>query len=127
MRSGEAHDFRKPRARYEDARRRDPAFLERFERRAIHGVRHAEVVGMDDEQPRVCRIPEPLLDGAPVRLRIAKARQQDSYARNTDERDRLPHGSSANQSVSLRKSLRAAAAAAAHAPPSSPRADCPTT
>src|SRR6184192_551897 len=40
MRRGKPYDLREPRTRHEDARRGDPAFFERLERRAIDGVRH---------------------------------------------------------------------------------------
>jgi len=49
MRRRKARHLGKPRARHEDAGRGDPAFLERLERRAVDGMRHAEIVGMDHQ------------------------------------------------------------------------------
>jgi len=77
----EAHDFGKPRTGHEDARRGDPVFFERLERGAIHRMRHAEIVGMDDEQPRARRIAEPLLNAPCAVLRADRAGQQHADAR----------------------------------------------
>src|ERR1700694_6355320 len=63
MRFGPARYFRKPRARHEDARGGDPVLFERLLNSAVHGVRHAEVVGVNHEQARIGRIAEALRDG----------------------------------------------------------------
>ena len=42
-------DFRKPRARDQDARRGDPMLLERFDDGAVNGMRHTEVIGVNHQ------------------------------------------------------------------------------
>src|SRR5437016_6973419 len=45
-----ACSLRKPGAGNQDARRGSPAVLQRGEDRSIHGMCHAEIIGVDDEQ-----------------------------------------------------------------------------
>src|ERR1051326_4288114 len=51
-----------PRAGNHDARRRHPSMLERLDDRAVDRMRHAEVVGVQNEQARVCRVAEAFLN-----------------------------------------------------------------
>jgi len=55
------HDFRIPGRRHHNACRRYPTVFKRSRNGAIDGMRHAEVVSMDNQQPRLWRIAKPLL------------------------------------------------------------------
>src|ERR1700739_2294193 len=57
---GPLRDFREPRAGNEDAGGSDPVIVEGFFGGGVHGVHHAEIVGMDDEEAGIGRIAEAL-------------------------------------------------------------------
>ena len=69
----ECGDFGEPRADHENARRCDPAVLERLERGAIDRVRHAEVVGVEDQEAGIGGMAEALLERRRLALRGAGA------------------------------------------------------
>ena len=53
MRSGKVGNFRKPRARDHDAGGIDEAGFERLDGGGVHGMRYADVVGVNDEEPSI--------------------------------------------------------------------------
>ena len=63
MRFDPARNLRKPRAGHQNARGGYPVLLERFFNGAVYGVRHSEVIGVNNEQTRIRRITEALRNG----------------------------------------------------------------
>ena len=94
-----ARHVREPRAGHEHAGRGDPALLQGLEGGAVHRPRHAEVVGVEDQEPRARRMAEPLLHASAVRRRCRRRREQ-----RQDER-RSP-SASATSCSSLAPSFR---------------------
>jgi hypothetical protein len=49
-------DFREPRARHHDAGRVDETGVEGFDGRGIHGMRYADVIGVNNQQLRIAGV-----------------------------------------------------------------------
>src|SRR5262249_36314998 len=65
MRLCPARDLRKPRTGHENTGGRHPTVLQGLRDCAIHGMRHAKIVGMNNEQPRRRGITKLLLHRRP--------------------------------------------------------------
>ena len=78
-------NLREPGARNHYAARRDESALERLDGRGVHGVRHAEVVGVDDKELRARRVAEPL--GQRLRLSLRSSGHGRDHAEDVCQRD----------------------------------------
>ena len=83
MRFGPLSDFRKPRARNENAGGRDPVLFEGFFDGSVDGVHHGEVVGVDDEQPGIRGVAEALRESlAGSRSRLLSETRSEGENKN---------------------------------------------
>src|SRR5207302_826965 len=83
--------FGKPGARNHYAARRDEAALERLDGGGVHGVRHAEVVCVDDKELRARRVAETLGQRLRLSLHAGRRRRRD-HAEDVCQRDDYYYG-----------------------------------
>jgi len=95
MLAGDSCHFLKPWARHKDAGRCDPSILQRLSRRAVHGVGHAIVIRMNDQQPRGGPISELLLNSLWRGLRNSEAgaKKHAEKHQRVDEMSNVHHRS----------------------------------